>query len=73
MKTHRRSRTSRLARIERKCDRILSELLVMRKRAYRRDALDDAIDKLHVQARRMRELSRMERDAMLEMSDKNED
>lgn len=52
------SRASRLDRIERKCDRILSELAYLRRHQYsRHDDIDTAIDRMHRNARRMREQS----------------
>lgn len=46
---------SRLERVERKCDIILSELAIIRKRLHPRShAIDDAIEQMHRNARRMR-------------------
>lgn len=47
-------RSTRLDRIERKCDRILSELLIIRQRLNRSSDMDDAIDRLHRASRKMR-------------------
>lgn len=45
----------RLDRIERKCDRILSELAVIRHQlSYRDSDIDGAIERMHRNARRMR-------------------
>lgn len=52
---------SRLSRIERKCDWILSELIIFRRRgACRPDDVDTAIDRLRRAARKLREQSRRE-------------
>lgn len=52
---------SRLDRIERKCDRILSELLILRQKiAHRPDDLDEAIERMHRAARRLKEQSKRE-------------
>lgn len=50
----RKRRPSRLGRIERKCDRILSELLILRQRLSRKPDIDAAIEKMHRTARDMR-------------------
>ncbi|ROT10443.1 hypothetical protein ED388_04800 [Muribaculaceae bacterium Isolate-007 (NCI)] len=48
-------RQTRLDRIERKCDRIISELAVIRQQlTYRTDDIDGAIERMHRNARRMR-------------------
>jgi len=55
---------SRLKRIERKCDIILSELSIIRKNlSTRSHSVDDAIDRMHYNARRMR--AEAEKDAQL--------
>lgn len=55
---------SRLARIEKKCDIILSELAIIRKSANTRNrSVDDAIERMHNAARRMR--AEAERDARI--------
>ncbi len=47
---------SRLERIERKCDIILSELAIIRKSLYTRSmSVDDAIERMHNASRRMRD------------------
>ena len=52
---------SRLDRIERKCDRILSELLILRQQiAHRPDDLDEAIERMHRAARRLKAQSQRE-------------
>ena len=53
---------TRLDRVERKCDRILSELLIIRQRASRQSGIDNAIDRLHKAARKMRLQCEQERD-----------
>lgn len=45
---------SRLNRVERKCDRILSELLILRHQVCRHSDIDNVIDSMHRSARRMR-------------------
>lgn len=63
MKTHRfkKSTVNRLSRLERKCDRILSELLVIKSRLRDPgDGIDKAIDQMHAAALRMREQSERE-------------
>lgn len=53
----------KLDRIERKCDRILSELLIIRQRLTKRpDELDTAIDRMHDVARKMRAQCERERE-----------
>lgn len=53
-RSKRERRPSRLGRIERKCDIILSELLMLRGRSRREEGMDAVIDRLHHTARRMR-------------------
>lgn len=57
MNNRRKSKTrkpSRLDRIERKCDIILSELAIIRKNVGSRyRSVDDAIDRMHKVSRRM--------------------
>ena len=65
---YRHRKPSRLDRIERKCDRILVELLAIRQSLARPD-MDAAIDKLHYAARRMREQCIEERERALRMLD----
>lgn len=60
-------RPSRLDCIERKCDRILSELLILRQQISNRPNLDNAIDRLHRAARNMRTECERERDAVRRM------
>lgn len=46
---------SRLARIERKCDVLLSEIAILRNNANTRHrSVDDAIERMHNASRRMR-------------------
>lgn len=55
---------SRLARIERKCDVILSEFAIIRKSVNTRHrSVDDAIERMHNASRRMR--TEAERDARI--------
>lgn len=61
-------KSSRLKRIERKCDVILFELAIIRKSQNRRsllkdDRIDDAIERMHRNARRMR--AEAEKDARI--------
>lgn len=58
MKKLHRSTSSRLARIEDKCDIILSELLALRGRMNREEAIDTAIERLHASAHQAREAAR---------------
>ena len=55
-------RQSRLGRIERKCDRILSELLILRHCISRHSDIDSVIDKLHRSARKIRFEAERERE-----------
>ncbi|ROS82244.1 hypothetical protein EEL34_14575 [Muribaculaceae bacterium Isolate-039 (Harlan)] len=55
-------RPSRLDRVERKCDRILSELLIIRQQLNRRPDMDMAIERLHRTARKLRTQCEQERD-----------
>lgn len=67
-------RPSKIARIERKCDRILSELLVIRHQLSRRNDVDASIERMHAAARRMREQCEIERDnAKAMFKSKNKD
>lgn len=52
----------RIARIERKCDRILSELLILRQQLRMQDRLDRVFDRMHDEARIMRASAIAERD-----------
>lgn len=59
---------SRLDRIERKCDRILSELLILRQQiAHRPDELDVAIERMHRVARRLKTESKRELENTVKM------
>lgn len=52
---NRRHWTSRIERVEAKCDRILSELSVIRRSLNAgTNSVDDAIERMHRNARRMR-------------------
>ena len=64
-------RPSRLKRIERKCDRILSELLIIRQQLKNRPELDIAIDRLHHAARRMKDQCERERVAIARLLHSN--
>lgn len=66
-RTYNKRRPSRLDRIERKCDRILSELLILRQQISSRPNLDSAIDRLHRAARNMRAECERERDSVRDM------
>lgn len=52
---------SRIDRIERKCDRILSVLIILSQRLSRTHEIDTAIDKMHRVARNMRMQAERER------------
>lgn len=59
---------SRLARVERKCDRILAELLILRQQLSRRpNDIDVAIERLHYQARKIRQQCEKERSSVRKM------
>lgn len=61
-------RQSRLTRVERKCDRILAELLILRQQLSRRPHdIDVVIERLHNQARVMRQQCEKERSAVRKM------
>lgn len=60
-------RPSRLDRIEIKCDRILSELLILRHQVCRHSDIDSVIDKLHRSARKMRMQVEQERESARRM------
>lgn len=61
-------RQSRLDRVERKCDRILAELLIIRQQLTRRPSdIDTAIDRLHNQARKLRQQCEQERSQVRKM------
>lgn len=52
---NRRHRASRIERVERKCDRILSELSIIRRSLNAgTSSVDEAIERMHRNARRMR-------------------
>ncbi len=52
---------SALDRIERKCDRILAELLILRRHMAHKPGVDAVIERLHRTARRMRAQAEKER------------
>lgn len=60
MKNKRTAFGPRLSRIEGKCDLILSELLAMRQRVNRTDAIDSAIERMRRTSRMMREVAEEE-------------
>lgn len=60
--TRNKPRQSRIERLERKCDRILSELLIIRHRLASRPDMDVAIERLHLAACRMKTRFERERD-----------
>ena len=60
-------RYSRIERIERKCDRILSEILIIRQRLARPESMDSAIDRMHTAARKLREQCEREREMVKRM------
>lgn len=63
-KGNRKPGLSRIGRIERKCDRILSELLVIRHRISSSGSdMDSAIERMHRAARMMRRQCEREYDA----------
>lgn len=62
-----RHRSHRIERIERKCDRILSELLILRRHLIHRPDMDAVIDRLHHAARVMRAQCERERDIARKM------
>lgn len=62
-----RHRSHKIERIERKCDRILSELLILRRHLIHRPDMDAAIDRLHHAARVMRAQCERERDIARKM------
>lgn len=67
-KRNKTRKPSRLDRIERKCDRILSELLILRQQiAHRPDELDVTIERMHRAARRLKAQSQRERDNVRKM------
>lgn len=61
-------RSSGFDRIERKCDRILSELIILRQQIGRHRDIDAAIDKMHRSARYMRMQAERDRDLLRRMS-----
>lgn len=68
-KTNKR-RYSRLGRIESKCDRILSELIIIRHNLSRPD-IDATIDRLHSAARKMRAQCEVERNTLRRLFNSN--
>lgn len=62
-----RRKTSQLDRIERKCDRILAELLIVRQNTHIQRKIDHTIDNLHYAARKMREQCEEERNSLQKM------
>lgn len=64
-------RSSRIERIERKCDRILSELLIIRHQLHKRPDMDEAIDRLHATALKLREQVAREKEIIQRMCNSN--
>ena len=62
---------SKLDRIERKCDRILSELLISRCQSHKSADVDILIDQLHGAARKLRMQCELERDNARKMLNSN--
>lgn len=63
-KHYKNHKPSRLERVERKCDIVLSELAIIRKSLSNRSrSIDDAIERMHRNARRMR--AEAEKDARI--------
>lgn len=61
--TQRRNRKpSGIGRIERKCDRILSELMIIRNHLVREAEIDDVLDKIHTTARHLRKQAMREKE-----------
>lgn len=68
MKSFRKSKKNlkqHLQRIERKCDRILAEILILRKYYQSQSEIDIAIDKLHRVAKKFRDQCKNERDIII--------
>ena len=63
-----RRRPCGLDRIDKKCDRILSEVVILRHLISRQTQLDALIDKMHRSARKMRMQAERERALITEMS-----
>lgn len=61
------SRQARLRRIERKCDFILSEIVMLRQQLNRRNEPDILIDRLRSAADEMKRQCRRQRDAAARM------
>lgn len=66
-KQYRRQLPEKIARIERKCDRILTEIHLLRRQLAHHSEADDVIDRLHRTARRMRYECDRERQAVRKM------
>lgn len=58
----------RIIRIEGKCNRILSELVIIRERLNRERDIDAIIDRLHQTAKRIRRQCERERDAAIRIA-----
>lgn len=69
--TKRKKHLSKLDRIERKCDRILSELLISRRQSRQSADVDILIDQLHGAARKLRMQCELERDNVRKMLNSN--
>lgn len=60
-------RSTKLGRIEKKCDLILSEILIIHQLLTRRSDIDTVIDRLHKTARNMRTQCEHQRNNALKM------
>ncbi len=67
MKHRKNMRSIRLERIERKCDLILSEIIIIRQQLHRKSDIDTVIDRLHKSARNMRVQCNRQRDKIIRM------
>lgn len=61
-------RQSRIDFIERKCDRILSELLIIRRQLSHRPDMDAVIDSMHRTARKLRIQAECDRELLNHLS-----
>lgn len=64
---HKNKYRLQLDRIERKCDRILSELIIIRRQRVTHSDIDSVIDNLHQSARAMRMQAERERENIRRM------
>ena len=72
--TRRRNKntSSAIYRIERKCNRLLAELIVMRQQLRCRDNIDGLLNDIHKSAREMRKYARLEKEIVMMMLSKDE-